>query len=101
MKSLYVWIHGECTRYRRDEKGRLHADFADDLPETFFEDAHEGVTVFEGTVHQTRGLSDDEREALDLPSDAANYDEWWSRQMRAATDAEILAVFAAAPEGTR
>lgn len=91
--TLYLWSGGECQIITRDPDGRLHVCGGDELPESFFDDARDGVAVFEGTVHyDTRDMSPEALEDLGLPGSAANYDEWWNGNMREATDAEILAV---------
>ena len=91
--TLYLWCGGECQIITRDPDGKLHVCGGDELPESFFEDACDGVTVFEGAVHyDTQDMSPEALESRGLPESAANYDEWWAGQMRDATDAEILAV---------
>ena len=89
---LYLWSGGDCQIIRRNPGGDLSVSGGDDLPEAFYGDALDGLTVFDGGVHFTRGMSEEELDELGTPYSAAQLDEWWIGHMRPATDAEILSV---------
>lgn len=91
-KTLYVFdTHGELHTISRDEKGKLHVSYGDDLPD--FEES-DTVAVFEGEVIDVRGWTEEQCDEADVPLAALECDEWWKGAMRPASVAEISAVLA-------
>ena len=90
--SLYLWYGGDCQVITRNRDGSLCVCGGDDLPESFFDDALDGVTVFDGTIVDPSELTVEQLDEMGIPETAKNYGEWWHGNMREATDAEILAV---------
>lgn len=92
--TLYLFDGYEFTIISRSKDGRLSFSGGDDMPENF----HDGVGVaglyrFVGEIHHAEGWTPEQCEAVGIPSDAANYSEWWHGSMEDATLADVAHVF--------